>query len=491
MRSSQGRENEAQCRARNSSEAEGLLASGISRRDIIRYSAGGALLAAGGAFLAACSSGGSSAGGSSTGGDEGPGVASANPTAGGVLTAEEKQTLLAMASPSNKKFLGAGTTWNIGGAFPFSGPYQYYQTIEYDALLLATQHIAQLGGPKIKINQQNFGSNSGVNTQLAVTDMLKFHDSKNGIVISGIQAALGALIPGAQQYKILDIDAGAGVGVFAGKDYYWAMRNDYPMNNVAVAMAHAKVATPSARTAVVVYDSGAAYQAVLNACVTVVKNAGFTVTGTATQPNGTTDWSDTYATIRSQNPDIIVLVINGNDGAYFLKQFPTTGLKQPTYTFSYSSPQQKLAGAGFEGIYVILEDFLPDLPSNDWQKIFTKYYRQEYKDQGTGPSSPFNVSANYYNCGYVMWELASRVLAKGGDINDGSQLQDALKEDPSFASIFGGSGTTPGKIAFNTTSHGLASCPLAIIQIKNQQPVYVGMADAKGDNGAGPLKLGQ
>jgi branched-chain amino acid transport system substrate-binding protein len=498
MRRTQGRKNAAQGDARDESAAGSSGGSRISRRDIMKYSAGGAALAWGGALLAACSSGSSSSsssassGGATTSGAATPsstGSASAAPTAGGTLTAEEKQTLLAIAGPTNKSFLGGGTTWKIGAAFPFSGPYQYYETIEADGLLLATQHITQLGGPKIELNLQNFGGSSGVNTQLAVDDMLNFHDAGNGLSVSGIQAALGALIPGAEQYKILNIDAGAGVGVFAGKDYYWAMRADYPMNNVTVALEHAKIATPTARSAIVVYDSGAAYAPVLNACVAAAKAAGYTVTGTATQPNGTTDWSDTYATIRSQNPDIILLVINGNDCAYFLKQFSTTGLKQPTYTFSYSAPQQTLAGSGFEGIYVVQEDFLPNLPSNDWQSIFTKYYRQEFASQGTGPSSPFNISANYYNVGYVLWELASRVLAKGGNINDGTQLQAALQADPTFPSIFGGSGTTAGKISFDLTSHGLASCPLAIVQIKNQQPVYVGTADAEGSSGAGPLTL--
>jgi branched-chain amino acid transport system substrate-binding protein len=481
-----GRKSETQREARGGVSDSSTAGSGISRRDVIRYGAGGIALAAGGAFLAACSSSSDAGTGASAGQT---GTLANKPTAGGTLTAAEKQTLLEIAGPSNKSYLGGGQTWKIGGAFPFSGPYQYYETIEADGLQLAAQHIAQLGGPKIEINLQNFGSNSGVDTQLAVNDMLNFHDANNGLCVSGIQAALGALIPGAQQYKILDIDAGAGVGVFAGKDYYWAMRADYPMNNVTVALEHAKITTPSARSAIVVYDSGAAYAPVLNSCVAAAKSAGYTVTGTATQPNGTTDWSDTYATIRSQNPDIILLVINGNDCAYFLKQFPTTGLKQPTYTFSYSQPQQQLAGAGFEGIYVVQEDFLPDLPTNNWQSIFTKYYRQEYASQGSGPSSPFNISANYYNVGYVIWELASRVLAKGGNIDDGSQLQAALMENPTFPSIFGGSGTTAGKITFDTTSHGLASCPLAVIQIKNQQPAYVGVADAQGTSGAGPLTL--
>lgn len=456
----------------------------ISRRAVIKYSAGGFALAWGGFLLSAC---GSSSGGTATSGLTGS--TGTKPLAGGTLTADEKNTLIAMAGPTNKSFTGKGMTWKVGGAFPFSGPYQYYETIEADGLMLAAQHIAQLGGPKIDLNLQDFGGPDGVDTQKAVNAMLNFHDSGNGVAVSGIQAALGALIPGAEQYKVLDIDAGAGVGVFAGKDYYWAMRADYPMNNVTVALEHAKVATPSARSAIVVYDSGAAYAPVLNACVAAAKAAGYKVTGTATQPEGTTDWSDTYATIRSQNPDIILLVINGNDCAYFLKQFATTGLKQPTYTFSYSAPQQTLAGAGFEGIYVVQEDFLPDSPTNDWQKIFTKYYRQEFASQGTGASSPFNISANYYNVGYVLWELASRVLAKKGDISNGTQLQAALEEDLSFPSIFGGSGTTPGKISFDPTGHGLASCPLAVMQIKNQSPVLLAVADARGSSGAGPLKM--
>jgi branched-chain amino acid transport system substrate-binding protein len=478
--------NAAQSDARDGNVSDSPIGSGLSRRALIRYSAGGFALAWGGVVLSAC---GSSSKSGSTTSSGSTGAAKIDPSAGGTLTAEEKQTLLAMAGPSNKGFTGKGMTWKIGGAFPFSGPYQYYETIEVDGLKLAAQHIPQMGGPTIDLNLQDFGSTSGVDTQKAVDAMLNFHDAGNGINVSGIQGALGALIPGAERYNILNLDAGAGVGTFAGKDYYWAMRANYPMNNVTVALDYAKKVTPSARSAVVVYNAGAAYAPVLNACVAATKAAGFKVTGTATQPIGTTNWSDAYAAIQSQNPDIIVLVINGNDCAYFLKQFGTSGLKQPVYTFSYSAPQQKLAGAGFENIYVVQEDFLPDVPTNDWQKIFTKYYRQEFTDQPAGASSPFNISANYYNVGFVLWELASRVLAGKGNINDGSQLQTALKDNPSFPSIFGGTGTTPAKITFDTTSHGLASCPLAVMQIKNQSPALLAVADARGTSGAGPLKM--
>ena len=242
----------------DSSLSDSSIDSGLSRRALIKYSASGLAVAMGGAVLTACgSSSGSKSGSTGSGGSTG--TSKTNVKAGGTLTAAEKQTLLEMAGPSSKSFTGKGMTWKIGGAFPFSGPYQYYETIEADGLRLAAQHIPQLGGPTIDLNLQDFGGASGVDTQKAVDAMLNFHDSGNGISISGIQGALGSLIPGAERYKILNLDAGAGVGTFASKDYYWAMRANYPMNNVTVALEHAKIATPSARSACVVYDSGAAF----------------------------------------------------------------------------------------------------------------------------------------------------------------------------------------------------------------------------------------
>jgi branched-chain amino acid transport system substrate-binding protein len=469
---------------RDEHESAFPLNSDLSRRAILKYSAGGLVAASGGMLLAACSSSSTNATSSVS-----SGTAPSSATTSSTLTAAEKQTLLSMAGPSNSKFYGKGVTWNIGGAFPFSGPGGYYGTIELDGLNLAAQHIAQIGGPTIKINVQNFGNSTGVSAQSAVDAMLDYHDDGIGLSVSGVQGAYGAVIPDAERYHIINIDSGAGVEPFGNKPYYWAMRNNYPESNVAVALKYAKAVTPALRSAIVIYYTGASYAPVLDGCVAATKAAGFTVTGTATLPEGTTDWSDAFTAIRAQNPDLIVLNIYGDDAAYFLKQFQTAGLTQPVYTFSFSEPQATAAGNGFNNIYVVQEDFVPDSPSNDWQTIFTKYYRQEFKDQPASPASPFNVSANYYNTGFVIWEIASRVLAQGGNINDGSQLQAALAADPKFPSIFGGSGSTPGSIEFDTVSHGLASVPLAVLKISNNVPTRLAVVDALGTAGAGPITM--
>ncbi|MBO0874622.1 MAG: ABC transporter substrate-binding protein [Pseudonocardia sp.] len=447
----------------------------ITRRDLLRFTGTGIAVATGSWALAAC--GGGNAGVTA---DEaaGPRV---NPT---TLTDAEKQTLLKMAGPIDAAHSGQGMTWKLGAAFPFTGPYGYYQTIEGDGLRLAAQHIPQLGGPTIDFDFQNFGGANGIDTQKAVDAVLQIHDTAAGAMVSGIGGAMGAVIPGAGRYQILCLDGGAGVGQFANKPYYWAMRNQYPVDNVGVICEYVKKAMPNARSATLLYITGPSNDPITAAMSDKVKASGVELAGTSLKPLGTTDWSDTFTAIKSQNPDIVLAMINGNDAAYFMKQYVTTGLTQPVFGSSYSQPQAKIAGNGFENKYYFCqEDFLPDQPSNDWGAIFAKYYRQAFPDQPTAPSSPMNLSANYYNLTFVLWALARRVLAKGGDINKGDQLQEALTSDPTFPSIFGGSGSTPGSMQFamdGVNGHGLEHSPLGIFQVRDGALVRIASSDSKG-----------
>jgi hypothetical protein len=75
------------------------------------------------------------------------------------------------------------------------------------------------------------------------------------------------------------------------------------------------------------------------------------------------------------------------------------------------------------------------------------------------------------------------VLAKGGDITKGDQLQDALTAEPTFPSIFGGSGPTPGSMSFalnGVNGHGLEHSPLGIFQVRGGAPVRIASNDSKG-----------
>src|SRR5580693_8766516 len=128
--------------------------------------------------------------------------------------------------------------------------------------------------------------------------------------------------------------------------------------------------------------------------LSAAKAAGYTAY-TSTLPQGTTDWSDAYTQIHSQDPGLVIVVLVGDDAAYFLKGFTNAGLKQPIYTFSYTAAQQTLAGTGYNNVYIVQENYLPDSPTNDWQTIFTKYYRSQFPSQPSNPASPAAIAANY------------------------------------------------------------------------------------------------
>jgi branched-chain amino acid transport system substrate-binding protein len=243
---------------------------------------------------------------------------------------------------------------------------------------------------------------------------------------------------------------------------------------------------PSYQNVSIVYYTGGQYTG-LNADIAAqIQSAGFTVVGTALTEQGATDFSGAIATLRSQNPDIVVLGSSGNDAAYFLKDYQVSGLTAPVMGCSFSGPQEIVGGTAFNGSYVVQENFLPDDPTNDWGKIFVKHYRAAYGNQGSSrANSPLNLSASYYNVGFVLWELAQRVLKKGGDINNGEDIQNALLEDLSFPTIFGGSGLKPGVVTFDTTTHGLAHEPIGIFQVVNGSLKLVG----SGDSGGGPVKV--
>lgn len=406
--------------------------------------------------------------------------------AGGNLTPQEIATLKKMVGPINPKFSGKGHTLKIGGAWALTGPLVYYFTIQGDGLKLAAQHIKQMGGPTIDLSVQNVGSATGVDSTLATDVALNWADGGVGTAVTFDYDAGGSLIPFVQQDKIFSIDAGAGVGSFQGQDYFWGFRGIYPQNYLMQGCAYLRAKNSSFKKVSIVYYTGGQYTG-LNADIqTQIQSAGFNVVGNANTQQGATDFSAAIATLRSQNPDIIVLASSGNDAAYFLKQYQVSGLTAPIVGDSFSGPQAVVAGPAFEGTYVVQENFLPNEPSNDWGKIFVKHYRRAYGDQGVNPAnSPLNLSAAYYNVAFVLWELARRVLAKHGNINNGEQIQAALMENLSFPTIFGGQGIKPGRVTFDATTHGLAHEPIGIFKVVNGTLKLVGSADS----GGGPVKV--
>ena len=93
------------------------------------------------------------------------------------------------------------------------------------------------------------------------------------------------------------------------------------------------------------------------------------------------------------------------------------------------------------------------------QKASSQLSRSKFK------ADPDFYAANYYELTYILKELVKRVVAKGGDPYDGSQLEKAIWDNPTFDSIYG------GRIKFK--KNGTCEKQVVLFEIKNGAPVVI------------------
>jgi hypothetical protein len=90
--------------------------------------------------------------------------------------------------------------------------------------------------------------------------------------------------------------------------------------------------------------------------------------------------------------------------------------------------------------------------------MFSEAYEAEYGEV------PNYYPANYYENTFFLWQLISRVLAKGGNPKDSSQLQAALVAEPTLKSVYG-VGNQTGSISWNPKTHTPSSRPMGLFEV--------------------------
>ena len=93
--------------------------------------------------------------------------------------------------------------------------------------------------------------------------------------------------------------------------------------------------------------------------------------------------------------------------------------------------------------------------------MFVREFKADYGD------SPDFYAANYYEDTLAMWDIVRRVLAKGGNINSGTELQDGLKENYVFASVYGGDDSAVGTFEFDPDTHSLKRRQMGVFRYKD------------------------
>ena len=115
----------------------------------------------------------------------------------------------------------------------------------------------------------------------------------------------------------------------------------------------------------------------------------------------------------------------GQDPGFFLDQSQTAGLKSKLFGFEFTPDGVNASKGAYDSVgWTFAYDYFDaDNPISPLAKLFVDEFKAEYGED------PDFYAANFYENTLVMWEVIRRVLAKGGDINDGTQLEAALKDN--------------------------------------------------------------
>jgi ABC-type branched-subunit amino acid transport system substrate-binding protein len=444
----------------------------ITRATFLR---GAALAAAGGVafpLLSACSSSGSTATG-------GTAAATTGSASGATLSAADIATIKRFLGPVDAKYAGAGETWNIGAVFPFSTSGSVYGEVFGNGAKLAVDHIRQLGGPNINID---FRDSAG-------SDVVKVRNAF--IAFAGLPAVLSSYEAGGTIAKDLiaknhnfTIDPGGGnAPPGEGVPYYWGMRANWGIDGFKLQGTYFAQQLKKPKLALVFYNVGAASTEYTNAAKALLGEGGAEVVNVVLAQAGATDYSNEISAIRASGDfDAVTLGIDGNDIAYFLKQYRTSGIGKPIITWDgLLAPTAKIAGlSAYEGVYLGGIDAFSVNSPNPWAHIFVRSYQAQFGTYGVPAASPDYESAGYYDAVFLLWQLYRDVRAKGGNVNDGTQIQAALEANPTAPGIKGGTATSAGTYQFDLTTHGLKHIPMGFYQVRNGAPVLLATSDIGG-----------
>ncbi len=358
------------------------------------------------------------------------------------------------------KYAGKGLNIDLGGVFPLTGQGAIFGNKFQDVPNLAFKHIAAMGGPTFNLVMKD---NKSGDPQAGVDAVRELGSAHVGMELSSFAGDLGAMIPGIKQYKILSLDGSGGTSVFAqNKPYYYGSIAITPNDAIPGLIKYLKTKMPTAkRIAFVGWDLGSLSDQVAKS-MTKYLQAGTTLVADERTAVGETDYGASLQKVKAASPDIVFLAVYTEDVGYFMKQYVTSGINKPVVAFTHTDAALKIAGPAYDGLYFSFDYFDAERPRNPW----AKYFVEEFKSIESG-TLPDYYSANTYEDVFTFWQCVMRTLKAGGNPKDGTALDKALRSDPAFPSIYGGSDTAAGTIAFDLQTHSVKSRPMAVLQYKS------------------------
>ena len=274
-------------------------------------------------------------------------------------------------------------------------------------------------------------------------------------IFSSFSAPTLSIMEMAKQKKILVWNGGASSPKLVGVPYLY---NTRMLGDEILPFTLKYLYDKGCRTMATIYANQTSPISLNQAGKDYWKKLGGTVVSEQMHETGATDFTSEASVMKAKNPDVILCPSTGLDVGYAIKAVRKMGLKSYICGTEHSGDMEKVTGSASEG-YLFASEFFNVNSTDPWTKGFVTTFKKKYN------VDPDFYAANYYELTYIVKELVSRVVAKGGNPYDGSLLEKAIWENPKFKSIYG------GYIKFN--KNGTCEKPVVLFEIKNGVPVVI------------------
>jgi branched-chain amino acid transport system substrate-binding protein len=369
--------------------------------------------------------------------------------------AELTSLRLALGIPTGEA-AGENLAIKMGVALPLSGGGEYYGGLQRRGAELAVEVIKAMGGPDLQVTYYDIEMGSA---EKGVDAINQFAAKDIGMALTGWCAASASMVPGAQENKILLVDGGGGVAIkyWSGLDYFWGTIPREVGDQLDGLLEYIIREHPEWQTVATISQS---YGSTIdNDFVTEMTNIlavkHLTYAGYKFVSMDTTDFSSVIPDLIALDADVLLLApVDGPATVYFMEQWNDAGGRSQVIDSDYSRSQAQLAGEAFKDLWFCGEAFVVENAVSPFAQYFVDAYREKYGED------PERFGANYFQDTFLLWDLVRRVIAKGGDPTSGEALQNELKANPTFKSVYGGTADTVGTYTLDLTIHSITNAKL-------------------------------
>ncbi len=365
----------------------------------------------------------------------------------------------------------------IGAVLAFTGAGSFYGSTMSRGLDLAAAHIEAAGGPIFEIDYHDHKSGDPAAGVQAMTEL-----GEGGYVakLASYVDDLGAMLPQTAEYEMFTLDGGGGTSVFGqGQPFFWGTRAITPNDPLPGLFQYLKQTEPDLSTVgVVVWDIGEPGNGIIrDDMLDKIADAGYEFNGLyELTPVGAQDYSQVLPKITANEPDILLAAIYGQDIGSFVNQIDTAGVESTLIGFEFTPDGINASKGTFENGYTFAYDYFDAVnPTNPWAELFVDEFEAEYDEL------PDFYAANYYEDLFGMWDLVRRVCQNGDEVT-GAALNAAFRENPSYASLYGGDASGPGIKTIDLETHSVLARTMGVFTYEDGGVVPHAYFDLNGDD---------